>query len=232
MTGTLGRVAALVPAAGSGQRFGGSKLWAPLGGRPVLAWTLAALADPTCGIDQLVVVAAPADHARVQELAGSVAGRLDCTVVAGGARRQDSVAAGLRACTTALVVVHDAARPLAPPALVAAVLAAARDHGAATAACPAVDTTAVGGPDGLERVLDRTTVMSVQTPQAFRADWLRDAHAAARGANRTADDDAGLVLAIGHPVAVVEGDRRNRKVTDPDDLVMLAAWLGLAPAAS
>jgi len=222
------RAVALVPAAGIGERFGGSKLWATLGGRPVLAWTLAALADPASGVDQLVVAAPPADHARIGAVADSVAARLTLTVVAGGATRQDSVAAGLARCAAPFVLVHDAARPLVRPELVAAVLAAAVRHGAATAACPAVDSTAVRSPAGVLTWLDRDQVVSVQTPQAFRLDWLREAHADAAEHGRRGDDDAGLVRASGRPVAVVVGDRRNRKLTDPEDLLTLAAWLAAA----
>ncbi|MGH7698780.1 MAG: IspD/TarI family cytidylyltransferase, partial [Candidatus Dormibacteria bacterium] len=167
---------ALVPAAGSGSRFGGAKLWAELNGQPVLAWVLQALGDPASGVDELVVVADPAEHRRVAELASAAAPRLGCRCVAGGTRRQDSVAAGLRICTGEWVLVHDGARPGLTPELCARVLASARRQGAATAYLPMADTTARLGPQGLEEVLLRSQLASVQTPQAFRRDLLLRAH--------------------------------------------------------
>ncbi|HVA20667.1 MAG TPA: 2-C-methyl-D-erythritol 4-phosphate cytidylyltransferase [Candidatus Micrarchaeia archaeon] len=225
MTGPPGPVAALVPAAGGGSRFGGAKLWAPLGDRPVLAWTLAALADLGSGVDQLVVAAPRADHGRIADWAARTAGRLPLTLVEGGPRRQDSVLAALDVCTAPWVVVHDAARPGVRGELVARVIDAARREGAATAVLPAVDTTCLVRAGAVELVLDRERVAGVQTPQAFRTDWLRAAHAASAVAGRRADDDASLVLAIGHRVAIVPGDPRNRKLTLPGDLLILAADL-------
>ena len=231
-----GAVTAIVPAAGSGRRFGGGKLWAAIAGQPVLAWTLRALADPASGVDALVVAAPVADHDRVLAVAAAVAARIPCRCTEGGLRRQASVAAGLRLCATPWVVVHDGARPAVTPALVAAVIAAAQGTGAATAALPVTDTVAEVdrpwgpaevGADGprLRAVPDRGRMVAVQTPQAFRIDWLVEAHAAASACGRQADDDAALVLAQGHPVAVVAGQALNRKLTTGPDLAALADWL-------
>ncbi len=235
-----GPVTAVVPAAGSGQRFGGDKLWAPIAGQPVLVWTLRALADPASGVDGLVVAAPAAEHERILAVARAVAPRLPCRCTTGGDRRQASVAAGLRLCTTPWVVVHDAARPAVTPGLCAAVIAAAQRTGAATAAEPVADTVAevdrawdpAGGaaPARLRSVPERARMVAVQTPQAFRTDWLVQAHELARATGRQADDDATLVLAQGHPVVVVAGEAANRKLTGRGDLAALTAWLAAAGA--
>ena len=101
----------MVAAAGSGTRFGGAKLWADLGGSPVLAWVLRALGDPASGVGELVVVADPVDHRRVVTIGAEVAPRLGCVCVVGGARRQDSVRNGAEAASRELVLIHDGARP-------------------------------------------------------------------------------------------------------------------------
>ena len=145
-------------------------------------------------------------------------------MVAGGDTRSDSVRAGLRAVPedAEVVVVHDAARPLATRALFDAVIAAVR--AGADAAVPGIPVS-----DTLKRVegervvdtVDRELLVAVQTPQAFRASVLRAAHAQ-RG---DATDDAALVEAVGGQVVVVPGDPRNLKITTPDDLVVAAALL-------
>ena len=216
----------MVAAAGLGSRFGGPKLWADLLGQPVLAWVLQALGDPTSGVDELVVVADAGDHHRVQEIAAAVAPRLSCRCVVGGARRQDSVAQGLRLCTLEMVLVHDGARPGVTPELCARVLRAAREVGAATACVPVSDSTAVVQSGRLREVLPRSELAAIQTPQAFRRELLLRAHQAASATGREADDDAALVRALGEPVAAVLGDPRNLKVTGAQDLVALRSWLG------
>lgn len=215
----------MVAAAGSGTRFGGAKLWADLAGSPVLAWVLRALGDPASGITELVVVADPADHRRVVEVGAAVAPRLGCVCVPGGGRRQDSVRNGVEAATRELVLVHDGARPGVTPELVVRVLGTARRHGAATACVPVADSTARVAQGLVEEVLERSSLGAIQTPQAFSRELLLRAHHRAEETDLTADDDAALVLALGHPVAAVPGDPRNLKVTRTEDLMALRAWL-------
>ncbi|MEX2445873.1 MAG: 2-C-methyl-D-erythritol 4-phosphate cytidylyltransferase, partial [Dehalococcoidia bacterium] len=120
-------------------------------------------------------------------------------------------------------LVHDGARPLATPALAARVLQAAREHGAAVPGVPVVDT--VKRVDGTGRVLDtfdRAELRAVQTPQAFRGELLRRAHAEVR---EDVTDDAAMLERLGCPVVVVDGDPANRKVTTPEDLVIARALL-------
>ncbi|HUY24963.1 MAG TPA: 2-C-methyl-D-erythritol 4-phosphate cytidylyltransferase [Candidatus Saccharimonadales bacterium] len=217
---------ALVPAAGSGDRFGGAKLWADLSGQPVLAWVLQALGDPASGVDELVVVIDPKEHRRVMELASAAAPRLGCRCIEGGSRRQDSVAQGLRLCSREMVLVHDGARPGVTAELCSAVLRAARASGAASACVPVADSTAIVRDGRLVEVLPRAELGAIQTPQAFRRELLIRAHREATAAGHDADDDAALVMALGEPVAVVMGDPRNLKVTRTEDILALRSWLG------
>ncbi len=223
---------AVVAAAGSGTRFGGAKLWADLGGSPVLAWVLRALGDPASGISELVVVSDPRDHRRVMEIGSEVAPRLGCLCVAGGERRQDSVRLGVEAGSQDLVLVHDGARPGLTSELTARVLAAARRVGAATACVAVSDSTARVSDGLLEEMLDRSRLAAIQTPQAFSRELLLEAHRSALRDGLEADDDAALVLALGHQVAAVPGDPRNLKVTRTEDLIALRAWLLSADRAS
>jgi len=215
---------ALLLCAGRGERLGADvpKAFVPLAGRPLFAWSLAAL--QRCADVDAIVIVGPARTAR--ELLAA-AGHPLAKVVAfaeGGAERQHSVARGLAALPAEhdLVAVHDAARALVTPAVIARAIAAARAHGAAIAAMPLADT--------LKRIEDgrivatppRAGMWLAQTPQVFRRDWLEAAHAAAKD---VATDDAALVEAIGHAVHVAEGDSLNFKITTPADLALAQRWL-------
>ncbi|MCX7620264.1 MAG: 2-C-methyl-D-erythritol 4-phosphate cytidylyltransferase [Acidimicrobiales bacterium] len=211
---------AIVVAAGSGSRFGSSvpKQYLPLAGRRVLDWSLAA-ARSVCDGVVLVVAADRADA--VEPLADHV--------VVGGSTRSASVRAGLRALPgdASVVVVHDAARPAASRRLFGAVVAAVCSGAdGAVPGVPVTDTikrtTTLGHQVWVADTPDRDTLVAVQTPQAFRVDALRAAHAS--GAEAT--DDAALVEAAGGRVQVVPGELANRKITVPDDLVAMEQYLG------
>jgi 2-C-methyl-D-erythritol 4-phosphate cytidylyltransferase len=203
---------AIVVAAGSGARFGAAKQFARLGGVTVLDRAVGSAAECTNGV---VVVLAP--DAQWSAPAG-------VDVVAGGATRSDSVRAGLERVPddAGIVLVHDAARPLASRALFAAVIEAVRAGAdAAIPALPVVDTVKrVNGAEVLETV-PRDDLVVVQTPQAFRADALRKAHAAAD----ISTDDAALVEAAGGTVVIVPGEPRNLKLTVTADLELAQALL-------
>ncbi len=207
---------AVVVAGGSGNRFGGPKQFADLGGRPLVSWSLATARQVCAG----VVLVVPADEASHP---GRAALRWDADrVVPGGATRSQSVRAGLAAvpASAQLVAVHDAARPLARPALWKAVLdAVAAGADGAIPAAAVTDTVKEVGPGGRLVTLDRSRLVVVQTPQAFQAEVLRRAHQA--GAD--APDDAALVEAAGGRVVLVDGPADNLKVTSPLDLVVVAA---------
>jgi 2-C-methyl-D-erythritol 4-phosphate cytidylyltransferase len=202
-------------AAGSGARFGARKQYESLGGRRVLDWSVAAARSVADGI----VLVVPPDRVDAPEKDVDV-------VVAGAATRAGSVRAGLAVvpADARVIVVHDAARPLATAALFTAVVAALAD----TDVDGAVPGVAVA--DTIKRVqagrvmatLDRTELVAVQTPQAFRATALRAAHAS-RG---EATDDAALVEASGGRVVVVEGEAANAKVTTAADLASVRRFLG------
>ncbi len=153
------------------------------------------------------------------------------TAVEGGVRRRDSVRAGLDAIAAhrqvtsdLLVAVHDGARPLLRLDLLGRVLEAAAEHGAAVPVLPVRDTMVeVAAEETLGESVDRRTLRSVQTPQVFRFDWLREAHE--RYGDEDATDDAGMVREAGYPVRLVSGDAMNFKVTDPDDLELVARVL-------
>ena len=175
------------------------------------------------GVETVVVVCPEAQHDAVRAVARDL-GLTAVRCVPGGPRRRDSVAAGLEEVGDAeIVVVHDAARPLVSPALIEAVIAAARRHGAATAGVPCVDTVKVVEDGMVVETLPRDRLVAVQTPQAFSAPLLRRAHAVAP--DEDASDDCLLVAWLGEPVAVVPGEVGNRKITHPEDLIWLRGQL-------
>lgn len=209
-----GHVAVVVVAAGRGERFGGPKHSALLGGRTLLERAV-------CGsraVSDCVVAVVP------EELVGQAVPCADF-VVAGGSTRSESVRAGLAALpeNVTVVLVHDAARPLAPPSLFRSTLDAVLEG--ADGAIPVVevvDTLKVVEGGRALRTVPRDGLVAVQTPQAFRLSVLRSAHSS--GGDAT--DDSGLVEALGAKVAVVRGDRRNLKITTPEDLELAEALLG------
>jgi 2-C-methyl-D-erythritol 4-phosphate cytidylyltransferase len=206
---------AVVVAAGDGRRFGGLKQFADIGGRSLVDWSVQAARSVADGI---VLV--------VPDAAGGTAPSPGVdVVVTGGATRAASVRAGLAGVPAAaeVIVIHDGARPLASAALFRSVVEAV--HAGAAGAVPGLalaDTVKRVDHGVVVTTVDREGLVTVQTPQAFRADVLREAHAA--GGDAT--DDAGLVEARGATVRVVPGDPRNVKVTTPADLDMARA---LAP---
>ena len=220
-----GPVWTIVLAAGSGRRYGAHpKQYEFLGGERVID---RALATCRAAADHVVVVLAPGEEAVGEQLLAS--GAADAFVI-GGAERSDSVRCALAVVDeeAAVIVVHDAARPLASAALHAAVVAAV--HAGADAAIPAVpvvDTikrahTDPAGELVVDATLDRSELMAVQTPQAFRAEVLHRAHAAATDAT----DDAALVEKMGGRVVIVAGETTNIKITGPDDLAVASVLLG------
>ena len=200
-------------AAGSGERFGSPKQYEQLGDCRVLDWAVSNARAASSG----VVLVVPADRIASPERGVDV-------VVAGGPTRSASVRAGLRAVPddADVVVVHDAARPLAPASLFDAVVAAVRSGAdAAVPGLPVADTLKQVAAGRVVSTLDRTALVVVQTPQAFAASALRAAHAG----EPEATDDAALVEAAGGRVDVVPGDPRAMKVTGPHDLVLASALL-------
>jgi 2-C-methyl-D-erythritol 4-phosphate cytidylyltransferase/2-C-methyl-D-erythritol 2,4-cyclodiphosphate synthase len=219
-----GSVDAVVVAAGSSTRMAGlDKLAAPLLGRPLLAWTLDALASAS-SVRRLVVVTAPS---RVDDLAAQPWLRAhDVAVVAGGARRQESVAAGVAATGSAVVLVHDGARPLVTPALVDRVAAAAAGDGAAIPTVPVAETLKRVSAGRVGETVDRAGLVVAQTPQGARRALLEEAWSRfPAGGPREFTDEAALLEAVGIPVTAVPGEPANLKVTVPEDLERAEAVL-------
>lgn len=209
-------------AGGSGTRFGAEKQFLALRGKPVVAWSVETARPVADG----VVVVVPDGHGGAGP-AGSTSAddRYGADlVVPGGRTRSASVRAGLRAVPedAAVIVVHDAARPLAPASLFAAVVDAVRAGDAGAVPVLAVSDTLKRVVDGMVGgTLERQGMATVQTPQAFEAATLRAAHAASGDAT----DDAALVEAVGGQVRAVPGDPLNVKLTNPGDLLLAEALL-------
>lgn len=205
---------AIVVAAGEGRRFGQLKQFALLGGRPVIAWSLEVSRSVASGV-VLVVPESALGSPGIFNGADRVIG--------GGPTRAASVRRGLAAVPSSadIVVIHDAARPLASPQLFRAVVEAVVDG--ADGAVPGVavsDTVKRVSGSRVVETLDRSALVAVQTPQAFRAAVLRRAHLG----EPDATDDAGLLEALGSSVVVVPGEYRNLKLTSPDDLATAERW--------
>ena len=221
-SGPPGAIWAVVVAGGSGQRFGRRKQHALLGGRPVLTWAVQAARPVADGI----VVVLPADEVHAAPAVGGAD-----KVVAGGATRSASVRAGLAAvpADATVVLVHDAARPLASTRLFASVAAAVLDGAEAVVPVMPVGDTVKRAQDGrVVSTLDRSDLVLAQTPQGFRADVLRAAH---RG-EPNATDDSALAEASGAAVVTVPGDADNIKLTDSSDLERAEALIGVATPAA
>lgn len=226
------RVIAIVAAGGSGQRAGVAKQWLVLGGETVLRRAARALVASDA-VDALVAVVPPGEERRAERELSCLA--KPARAVAGGAARADSVRNGLAAARDAAVVlVHDAARPFATPALAARVAETAARDGAALAALPATDTVkraASSTPPRVAETLDRHTLWLAQTPQGFRRELLLAAYAAAGAGASAATDECSLVERMGAPVTLVPGEAGNFKITGPEDVERARAILE-APVAT
>lgn len=216
-------VAALIVAAGRGDRVGGAipKQYSRLLGRTVLEWSLDALSR--AGVGDIVVAINP-EHA---DLCRAAIGARTCVrTVTGGATRSDSVRAGLALINAEIVLIHDAARPGLTPGMARALIAAAEAEGAAAPALPLADSLRRADEQGAAgEEVERAGLMRVQTPQAFRTELIRAAYAVIKpGAAFT--DDISVARANGAGARLIQGDARLMKYTYPEDLVMLRHLLG------
>jgi 2-C-methyl-D-erythritol 4-phosphate cytidylyltransferase / 2-C-methyl-D-erythritol 2,4-cyclodiphosphate synthase len=217
------RVAVVVVAAGSGTRLGrdAPKAFVELAGVPILERALRGVRAWSDAADVIVVV--PADRVAESEAIARRVGS-DTRVVAGGAHRQASVAAGLALVDpdVDVVLVHDAARPLTPPEQFASVVTAVTDDAGAVPGLPVSDTIKRVGGDRILETVDRSELVAMQTPQGFPRGPLLAAYAAA---DREHTDDAALFALAGHEVVVVPGSAAAGKITTEADLHRAAATL-------
>lgn len=226
---SIGCIAVILPAAGSGQRFGAdrNKLFAELAGKP-LWWHSASRLRARSEVGPIVMAIAESDRDVFQNDYAKLVADLDIQLVDGGAERTDSVKAGLDAITrdpsVECVAIHDAARPLVSDGDLAAVFANAWQTGAAILASPVSGTIKRGRSDQSScDTVDRRELWVALTPQVFRVGLLKQAYEKHNG--RPATDDAQLVERIGHDVALVRGSADNLKITFPEDLLIAEAIL-------
>lgn len=223
---------AIIPAAGSGKRIGGAvpKQFLAIAGAPIIIHTLRRFAE--CADVDAIAVALPADEVEsFSHKAQSFGLQKTLLCVSGGAERSDSILNALNAAAhlhPEVVAVHDAVRPFVTPEQISAVIARARETGAAIMALAATDTIKEVEHGLIVRTLDRRRIYRAQTPQAFRYELLRAANEAARAAGLSSamqTDDAMLVERLGHPVAVIAGSPHNIKITTPEDLLLAERFL-------
>lgn len=221
----MSSIAVVIPAGGAGQRMGGvAKPLLELAGRSLLQRSVQPFLDRTDV--HWIVIALPSELAAAPPHWLMSDRRID--IVAGGAERGDSVRNALAAVPIEadIVLVHDAARPLISAEVIERCIAAAADGLSAIAAIPVTDTVKEVDEGGrVTATPDRRTLWSAQTPQAFPAEVLRNAHARAAADRVSTTDDAALVARYGGTVIVVEGAPENLKITTPADLVVAAALL-------
>ncbi len=225
-----GAVALIIPAAGSGTRFGGNlpKQFIPLAGEPVLTHTLRAFAGL---VDRAWLAVNDAWRPKVERIAAEAP--FPCTVVTGGASRQDSVFAALQAVDAGCdrILVHDAVRPLVPRSCIAACLAALAEHPGAVVAVPCAATVKRARAGNLvQATVPRADLWLAQTPQGFHRELGLRAFAAAAAAGFNGTDDVQLLERLGLEVALVPGDAANLKLTTPDDLAVAEALISRAQA--
>jgi 2-C-methyl-D-erythritol 4-phosphate cytidylyltransferase len=220
-------LSAVVVAAGRSQRMGFDKLLTPLGGRPLLLHTLERLLQ-TKVPEEIILVVRPGTETEMAAIIAPLRDQGNIRIVPGGAQRQDSVQAGLQevSSTSDFVLVHDAARPFITKELIDIVLAAAKLTDAAVCGAPCSDSLKEASEDGLvTRTIDRSRLWSVQTPQIFRTQLLKDAYRAALQTGTIYTDDTAVVEQMGHPVRIVLYNGLNLKVTTPADWTIADSML-------
>ncbi len=229
---TPGCIAVIMPAAGSGQRFGSAKnkLFAMLGGDPIWFRSAMRMRDQTL-VGRIVMPVSESDRASFETDFASLVRQAEIEIVRGGQERCDSVRAGIESLDgdqrVRWIAVHDAARPLVSDSDLAAVFAIASQTGAAILATPVAGTVKrsieIFGSSPRTQTVDRRDLYIAQTPQVFDAGLLRTAYQKHNG--RPATDDAELVERLGQAVAIVRGTADNIKITYPEDLTIAQAIL-------
>lgn len=222
-----GHVAAVVVAAGEGKRFGGRlpKQWSDLAGRPVLAWAISHFQRHPL-VNEIVLVIDSAHRTKARTLVKKEFGKITA-IVSGGKSRAASVRHGLKKVSpeTEIVLIHDGARPLFESNLIDRLIAALENYEAAVPVALVGETLKRLAGETVESTVDRKGIASAKTPQAFRADVIRQAHLLAAKDRFEATDDTVLVERIGLAVGVVHTTYPNFKITLPEDIFLAQAVL-------
>lgn len=225
----MGKVIAIIPAAGKGKRMGGqlNKQFLMLNQVPALIHTLQVFAQIPL-LDEIIVVSASDEIEYCRNVIDLNNVPKVSQVVAGGNERQQSVYNGLLCCPedTDIVLIHDGARPLITKELINVAIDSAREFGAVSVAVPVKDTVKVVDEQGFVlETPERDHLWLIQTPQAFHYDIIMKAHRKALKDNFTGTDDAGLVENTDRPVKLIMGSYENIKITTPEDLILAEAIL-------
>ncbi len=229
----MAKVSVVVPAAGAGKRFGGkeNKIFAKIGESPLFVKTLELFVnrDDVC---EVILAIAPADMEQLKAKYGAHIGLMGAKVVEGGAERYETVTRALEGVSedADLVAVHDAVRPCVSQIWIDQVFAKAAETGAAILACPLSGTLKRTNEAGeITETVSRSDLWEAQTPQVFARQLLIDAYAKIDEVPQPITDDAQVVEAAGQPVAVVQGDPRNIKITSRGDLAMAGVLIKSLP---
>ncbi len=223
------KVTAIIAAAGIGKRFGATtpKQFVELAGKPILFWSIKAIASCPL-IDDIVIAGPPQALSEVEKIANPFKKKLPIKVIEGGALRQESVELAVNACKTDTkwVAVHDAARPLVSPSEVEQVCLMAREIGAAILALPIYDTIKEVDENGIIlKTLERDKLFRAQTPQVCKREDLLKAISYVKEVGIEVTDEASMLEAIGVAVGIVQGSRKNLKITTQDDLLLAEALI-------
>lgn len=224
-------VTAIIVAAGKSERMGGGadKAFLNLGSKPVVAWSLLAF-EKNADIDSIILVVRKDQVTAAKAVARMFGISKLSKIVAGGARRQDSVQAGLKEVDsdTRIVAIHDGARPCVAQEVISEVIKSAKRGAASVTGCRMRDTVKlVEKGSSVSQTVDRSKYWAVQTPQAFPYSMLRKAYAAVEADQKEVLDDAQAVELSGETVKICESNKLNIKITTPEDLQIAAALLKL-----
>lgn len=224
MTKDPGFVSVVIPAAGKGARMESSinKQFECIKGIPVLARTIMVFAEIP-EVDEIIVVCAESDFAKIQALLSDLGLRKGTKTVTGGSTRQESVFNGIKSCSAKsdILIVHDGARPFVTREIILRAIRGAREFGACCAGVPVKDTIKTCDESGfILKTLKRETLMSVQTPQAFKYRIIKEAYEKAYDDEYFGTDDISLVERLGIKCKIVAGSYDNIKITTKEDLIL------------
>ena len=218
------KISAIIPAAGSGERFGGKKQLKSLGNRPLMFKTISSFISSEL-ITEIVLVVPKNDVEQVEQELKSIVSAKPLKVISGGKTRQQSVHKGLTVTedSAELICIHDAVRPFITEALIEKVVNKCKEHDGVILAQPSTDTVKKVIDDQILETLPRETIWRAQTPQVFSKSALREALELAEVENIQGTDEASLLERIGYQVGFVEGPSLNIKITTKEDWILAEA---------